>query len=112
MVVAATGRSARFVPRLLAMVAEEVYMVSPETAKLLSLKGSDPEGVARRQAVSVLARRQGHCGHGHDRHGNLGGGQEGPRHNEGQARVRDHGRGPSGWTCHQKEVGQNARTCW
>lgn len=40
MVVGATGSIGSVCARLLAMVAEEVYMVSPETAKLLSLKGS------------------------------------------------------------------------
>ncbi len=40
MVVGATGAIGSVCARLLAMVAEEVYMVSPETAKLLSLKGS------------------------------------------------------------------------
>ena len=40
MVVGATGAIGSVCSRLLAMVAEEVYMVSPETAKLLSLKGS------------------------------------------------------------------------
>ena len=39
MVVGATGAIGSVCARLLAMVAEEVYMVSPETAKLLSLKG-------------------------------------------------------------------------
>ncbi len=40
MVVGATGAIGSVCTRLLAMVAEEVYMVSPETAKLLSLKES------------------------------------------------------------------------
>jgi predicted amino acid dehydrogenase len=40
MVVGATGSIGSVCARLLAMVAEEVYLVSPETAKLLSLKGS------------------------------------------------------------------------
>jgi predicted amino acid dehydrogenase len=40
MVVGATGSIGSVCARLLAMVAEEVYMVSPETAKLLALKGS------------------------------------------------------------------------
>jgi predicted amino acid dehydrogenase len=40
MVVGATGAIGSVCARMLAMVAEEVYMVSPETAKLLSLKGS------------------------------------------------------------------------
>ena len=40
MVVGATGAIGSVCARLLAMVAEEVYMVSPETAKLLSLKAS------------------------------------------------------------------------
>ncbi len=40
MVVGATGAIGSVCARLLAMVAQEVYMVSPETAKLLSLKGS------------------------------------------------------------------------
>ena len=40
MVVGATGAIGSVCARLLAMVAEEVYLVSPETAKLLSLKGS------------------------------------------------------------------------
>ena len=40
MVVGATGAIGSVCARLLAMIAEEVYMVSPETAKLLSLKGS------------------------------------------------------------------------
>ena len=40
MVVGATGAIGSVCARLLAMVAEEVVMVSPETAKLLSLKGS------------------------------------------------------------------------
>jgi predicted amino acid dehydrogenase len=40
MVVGATGAIGSVCARLLAMVAEEVYMVSPETAKLLSLKES------------------------------------------------------------------------
>ncbi len=40
MVVGATGSIGSVCARLLAKVAEEVYMVSPETAKLLSLKGS------------------------------------------------------------------------
>jgi predicted amino acid dehydrogenase len=40
MVVGATGAIGSVCSRLLAMVAEEVYMVSPETAKLLALKES------------------------------------------------------------------------
>ncbi len=40
MVVGATGAIGSVCARMLAMVAEEVYMVSPETAKLLSLKTS------------------------------------------------------------------------
>ncbi len=40
MVVGATGAIGSVCARLLAMVAEETYLVSPETAKLLSLKGS------------------------------------------------------------------------
>jgi predicted amino acid dehydrogenase len=40
MVVGATGAIGSVCARLLAMVAEEVYLVSPETAKLLSLKES------------------------------------------------------------------------
>ncbi len=40
MVVGATGAIGSVCARLLAMVAEEVYMVSPETAKLLALKES------------------------------------------------------------------------
>ena len=40
MVVGATGSIGAVCARLLATVAAEVYMVSPETAKLLSLKGS------------------------------------------------------------------------
>jgi len=40
MVVGATGAIGSVCARLLAMVAENVYMVSPETAKLLSLKNS------------------------------------------------------------------------
>ncbi len=40
MVVGATGAIGSVCTRLLAMAAEEVYMVSPETAKLLSLKES------------------------------------------------------------------------
>jgi predicted amino acid dehydrogenase len=40
MVVGATGAIGSVCARLLAMVADEVYMVSPETAKLLSLKAS------------------------------------------------------------------------
>jgi predicted amino acid dehydrogenase len=40
MVVGATGAIGSVCARLLAMVAEEVCLVSPETAKLLSLKGS------------------------------------------------------------------------
>jgi predicted amino acid dehydrogenase len=40
MVVGATGSIGSVCARLLAMVAEEIYLVSPETAKLLSLKGS------------------------------------------------------------------------
>ena len=40
MVVGATGAIGSVCARLLAMVAAEVYLVSPETAKLLSLKGS------------------------------------------------------------------------
>ena len=93
MVVGATGAIGSVCARLLAMVADEVYMVSPETAKLLSLKESIREGNARREAVPVLARRQGHRGHGHDRHRDVGRRQEGARHHEGQARLRDHRRG-------------------
>ena len=40
MVVGATGAIGSVCARLLAMVAEEVYLVSPETAKLLSIKES------------------------------------------------------------------------
>ena len=40
MVVGATGAIGSVCARMLAMVAEEVYLVSPETAKLLSLKAS------------------------------------------------------------------------
>ena len=40
MVVGATGAIGSVCARMLAMVAAEVYLVSPETAKLLSLKGS------------------------------------------------------------------------
>jgi predicted amino acid dehydrogenase len=40
MVVGATGAIGSVCARLLAMVADEVYLVSPETAKLLSIKGS------------------------------------------------------------------------
>ena len=60
MVVGATGAIGSVCARLLAMVADEVYMVSPETAKLLSLKESILQGDARREALPVLARRQGH----------------------------------------------------
>jgi predicted amino acid dehydrogenase len=40
MVVGATGSIGSVCARLLAMVAKEIYLVSPETAKLLALKGS------------------------------------------------------------------------
>jgi len=40
MVVGATGAIGSVCTRMLAMVAREVYMVSPETAKLLALKES------------------------------------------------------------------------
>ena len=52
MVVGATGAIGSVCARLLAMVAEEVYMVSPETAKLLSLKESILQGDAGREARS------------------------------------------------------------
>ncbi len=57
-------------------------------------EGIDPRGDARCQAVPVGARRQGHRRDGHDRHRHLGRRQEGARHHEGQARLRDHRRGP------------------
>ena len=44
------------------------------------------------QAVPLVARRQGHRRDGHDRHRDLGRRQEGARHHEGQARLRDHRR--------------------
>ena len=49
MVVGATGAIGSACARLLVRAAEEVYLVSPETAKLLALKDSDPAGDARRQ---------------------------------------------------------------
>lgn len=93
MVVGATGAIGSVCARLPAMAADEVYMVSPETVKLLSFKESilgDP----RRPAVPLVARRQGLRRHGRDRHRDLGGRQEDPRHHEGQARMRDHRRRP------------------
>ncbi len=48
-------------------------------------QGIDPEGDAGRQAVSLLARGQGHRGHGHDRHRDVRRGQEDPRHHEGRS---------------------------
>jgi hypothetical protein len=97
MVVGATGAIGSACARLLVRAAEEVYLVSPETAKLLALKESiEAESPAPRctwrPAPSTRHRR-----HGHDRHRHLGRGQEGAGHHEGQARLRDHRRGaPAG----------------
>ena len=66
----------------------------PRDRQAALAQGVDPEGDPRRQAVPVLARRQGHRRHGHDRDRDLGRGQEGPRHHAGQAGLRDHRRGP------------------
>ncbi len=74
-------------------------------------EGIHPEGNARRQAVPVRARRQGHRRHGHDRHRHLGRGQEGARHHEGQARLRDHRRRAPARPA-ARGGRQAARTCW
>ena len=49
MVVGATGAIGSACARLLVRAAEEVYLVSPETAKLLALKAVDRAGEPRRQ---------------------------------------------------------------
>ena len=83
----------------------------PRNRQAALAQGVDPEGDPRRQAVPVLARRQGHRRHGHDRDRDLGGGQEDPRHHEGQARVRDHRRRPSARSARRRKW-PSARTCW
>jgi hypothetical protein len=110
MVVGATGAIGSACARLLVRAAEEVTLVSPETAKLLALKESILQRDARCQGGAVGARRHSHRRDGHDRHRHLGRGQEGARHHEGQARLRDHRRGASAGPA-AEEVAKRP-TCW
>ena len=90
MVVGATGAIGSVCARLLALASDDLYLISPETAKLLALKGEiekdNPRATVHVAATpgELLAR------HGHDRHRHLRCGQEGARHHGGQARLRDH----------------------
>ena len=61
MVVGATGAIGSVCARLLALASDEVWLVSPETAKLLALK-ADIERQSPRAAVHVAATPNGHLG--------------------------------------------------
>ncbi|MEI2825658.1 MAG: hypothetical protein V9F04_04140 [Dermatophilaceae bacterium] len=92
MVVGATGAIGSVCARLLALVTDELWLVSPETAKLLAIKHEIEQENPR--AVAPRGRQPGR-GAGRDgshRHGHLGGRQPGARHHEGQARVCHHRR--------------------
>ncbi|HZC70739.1 MAG TPA: hypothetical protein VE442_08600 [Jatrophihabitans sp.] len=61
MVVGATGAIGSVCARLLALASDEVWLVSPETAKLLALKGEIERDKPRAQ-IHVAATPEGHLG--------------------------------------------------
>ena len=92
MVVGATGAIGSVCARLLALASDELWLVSPETAKLLALK-QDIEREHPRAVVHAAATPGEHLGrHGRHRHRHLGRGQAGARHHGRQARLRHHRR--------------------
>ena len=93
MVVGATGAIGSACARLLVRAAEEVYLVSPETAKLLALKAADRAREPGREGGARRQYRPRPPADGHGRHRHLGCGQEGARHHEGQTGLRHHRRG-------------------
>jgi hypothetical protein len=56
-------------------------------------QGLDPQGHAGREGDLLDGLRRAARRHGHDRHLDLGRGQEDPRHHQGEAGLRDHRRG-------------------
>ena len=94
MVVGATGAIGSVCARLLALASDELWLVSPETAKLLALK-QDIEREHPRAVVHAAATPGEHLArHGRHRHRDLGCRQAGARHHGRQARLRHHRRGP------------------
>ena len=95
MVVGATGAIGSVCARLLALASDELWLVSPETAKLLALK-HDIEREHPRATVHVAATPDEHLA---DMDlivtATSGAGQAGARHHGGQARLRDHRRRPT-----------------
>ena len=67
MVVGATGAIGSVCARMLAMVAAGDLPGVARDRQAALAQGVDPEGDPRRAALPVLARRQGHRRHGHDR---------------------------------------------
>src|SRR5450759_987238 len=87
MVVGASGAIGSVCARLLALSSDELWLVSPESAKLLSLQHDIERGHPQR------APR----GHGSHRDRDLGCREASPGHHGGQTRLRDHGCGaPAG----------------
>ena len=94
MVVGATGAIGSVCARLLALASDELWLVSPETAKLLALK-QDIEREHPRAVVHAAATPGEHLARdGRHRHRDLGCRQAGARHHGRQARLRHHRRGP------------------
>ncbi len=90
MVIGATGAIGSVCSRLLALASDEIWLVSPETAKLLALK-HDIERDHPRATVHLASHARGAPRrHGRDRHGHVRRRQARARHHGGQARVRDH----------------------
>lgn len=89
MVVGATGAIGSVCARLLALACDELWLVSPETAKLLAIKNDiqreHPRGPAYRRPSG-----RGDRGHGPDRHCDIRGRSEGAGRDEDQAGVRHH----------------------
>ena len=94
MVVGATGAIGSVCARLLAVAEARLWLVSPESAKLLALKEliEREHPGAEVHVATTPERRPPRDGPG--RHGHLGCRQAGPRHRRRQAGLRHHGRGP------------------
>ena len=94
MVVGATGAIGSVCARLLALASDELWLVSPETAKLLALKHDIEREHPRRRGARRGHPRRAPRRHGPDRHRHLGCRQAGARHHGRQAGLRDHRRRP------------------
>ena len=89
--------------------AERVYLVSPETAKLLAeglILQESPDAKLVLSARADEHRRDGHGGHRH-----LGRGQEGAGHHEGQAGLGGSPTWRGRWTCRPR-TWPGGPTCW